>query len=118
MTSQELAEQLKRNSRPTKLDLDWCSLGDADAEAAAVFSTSTSSFEAEPRSGRTAGGGAEAVADALKINTVVTKINLIYNKIGDAGAKALLLLFLSAFFFGQKTLCLLIVRLPFSTGIG
>ncbi|CAK9028355.1 LRR and CARD domains-containing protein 3) (Nucleotide-binding oligomerization domain protein 3) [Durusdinium trenchii] len=57
-----LADLLKKNSHPTKLNF-WCGrLGDAEVEA---------------------------LADALKKNTAITMIDLTWNKIGDAGAKAL-----------------------------
>ena len=32
--------------------------------------------------------GAKAIAEALKVNPVLTKLNLKYNNLGDAGEKA------------------------------
>ena len=32
--------------------------------------------------------GAKAIAEALKVNPVLTKLNLVYNNLGDAGEKA------------------------------
>ena len=83
-----------------------------------MFSTSTSSFEAEPLwGGERWWGGAEAVAEAMKINSSITAIYLARNQIGDAGAKAVCFL-KGLLFVWQKTLCDLSVRLPFSAGIG
>ena len=65
------------------------------------FSTSTSSFAVEPRWGERSGGG-EALAEALKVNSVVTVIDLKGNDIGDAGAKAICFLKFS----WQKALCI------------
>ena len=32
--------------------------------------------------------GAKAIAEALQVNPVLTKLNLMYNKLGEAGRKA------------------------------
>ncbi|OHE72562.1 MAG: hypothetical protein A2007_06040 [Verrucomicrobia bacterium GWC2_42_7] len=90
---EEIAEILKHDASITTLDLEdgeSDEFGDLGARALAdALKINTSLTELNLTANGIGGVGARALADALKTNTSLTKLNLTGNKIGDVGAGAL-----------------------------